>query len=319
MDKNLDYIAAPVPLEILKKELNIDRFVRLTNKGNNEIYVINQHNSPNVMREIGRLREVTFATSGGGTGKEVDIDEFDTSDLCYEQLIVWAPEAQEIIGGYRFMDCAKIAHTSPIELSTRHYFTFSDKFKKEYLPYTVELGRSWVQPNFQPRVGSRKGIFALDNLWDGLGAIAVDNPHIKFYYGKVTMYTSYNTECRDALMYFMEHYFGDADKLVKPILTVLETTNIEDFKTLLSGLSYKDGHKLLNGYIRERGENIPPLINSYMSLSPTMKSFGTAMNKDFGGVEETGILVTLEDIYEDKKARHVDTYQKGADSMISDH
>ena len=307
---NLDYIPEPVPLEVLKKELTDERFVRHTNKGNNMIYVVNPHNSPNVMREIGRLREITFATSGGGTGKPLDIDEFDTSENCYEQLIVWAPEAQEIIGGYRFIDCAKVLDTSPIELSTRHYFSFSDKFKKEYLPYTVELGRSWVQPNFQPRAGSRKGIFALDNLWDGLGAIVVDNPHVKYYYGKVTMYTSYNTEARDALMYFMEKLFGDKEQLVRPLDSIDISTNIDDFKEAIEGLDYKEAHKVLNSYVRERGENIPPLINSYMSLSPTMKSFGTAINKDFGGVEETGILVKIADIYDEKKARHVDTYQK---------
>ena len=310
MQVNLDYIPPPIPLEILKTELTKDRFVRETNKGNNEIYIVNYHNSPNVVKEIGRLREVTFATAGGGTGKPIDLDEFDTSLNCYEQLIVWAPEAQEIIGGYRFIDCRKIADTSPIELSTRHYFSFSDAFKQKYLPQTVELGRSWVQPNFQPRSGSRRGIFALDNLWDGLGAIVVDNPHVKYYYGKVTMYSSYNKEARDALMFFMDYFFRDKEGLVQPINSVEITTDISKFKKAISGLEYKEAHKVLNGFVRERGENIPPLINSYMSLSPTMKSFGTAINKDFGGVEETGILVTISDIYDEKKARHVDTYKK---------
>jgi hypothetical protein len=307
---NLDYIAKPVPLDIIKSELTKERFVRITNKGNNEIYIINHHNSPNVMREVGRLREVTFASAGGGTGKSLDIDQFDTDDICYEQLIVWAPEAQEIIGGYRFIDCAKIVGTDPLALSTRSYFSYSEKFINEYLPTTVELGRSWVQPNFQPRAGSRRGIFALDNLWDGLGAIVVDTPHIQYYSGKVTLYTNYNTEARDALMYFMDNFFEDKENLIVPINSQGITTDIEDFKTAIEGLDYKQAHKVLNGYVRERGENIPPLINSYMSLSPTMKTFGTAMNPDFGDVEETMILVRIADIYEDKKARHVDTYIK---------
>ena len=310
MNVNLDYIAKPVPLTIIKSELTKERFVRITNKGNNEIYIINHHNSPNVMREVGRLREVTFASAGGGTGKSLDIDQFDTEDICYEQLIVWAPEAQEIIGGYRFIDCAKIVVTDPLALSTRSYFSYSDKFINEYLPTTVELGRSWVQPNFQPRAGSRRGIFALDNLWDGLGAIVVDTPHIQYYSGKVTLYTNYNTEARDALMYFMDNFFEDKENLIVPINSQGITTNIEDFKTAIEGLDYKQAHKVLNGYVRERGENIPPLINSYMSLSPTMKTFGTAMNPDFGDVEETMILVRIADIYDEKKARHVDTYRK---------
>ncbi|PCJ64788.1 MAG: hemolysin [Bacteroidetes bacterium] len=310
MSINLDYIAKPLSLEIIKSELTKERFVRDTNKGNNEIYIINHHNSPNVMAEVGRLREVTFATAGGGTGKSLDLDFYDTSENCYEQLIVWAPEAQEIIGGYRFIDCAKVVGTSPLALSTQSYFNYSDTFKKDYLPVTVELGRSWVQPNFQPRAGSRKGIFALDNLWDGLGAIVVDTPHIQYYSGKVTMYTSYNTESRDALMYFMESFFEDKDNLIIPINAQEITTDISEFKDTIKGLDYKEAHKALNSFVRERGENIPPLINNYMSLSPTMKSFGTAINPDFGGVEETMILVKIADIYEAKKARHVDTYKK---------
>lgn len=310
MSINLDYIASPIPLDVLKSELTKERFVRTTNKGENEIYIVNHHNSPNVMKEIGRLREVTFASAGGGTGKPYDIDQYDKSDNCYDQLIVWAPEAKEIIGGYRFIDCAKILDTRPLELSTEHYFNYSEKFIEEYLPTTVELGRSWVQPNFQPRAGSRRGIFALDNLWDGLGAIVVDTPHIQYYSGKVTMYTSYNTEARDALMYFMHHFFEDKDALITPIHSQEITTDIASFKDSIQGLNYKQAHKVLNGYVRERGENIPPLINSYMSLSPTMKTFGTAMNPDFGDVEETMILVRIADIYDEKKARHVDTYKK---------
>ena len=309
MSQNLDYIAPPVPLELIQKELNEDRFIRHTNKGSNEIYVVNHHNSPNVMREIGRLRELTFANAGGGTGQPIDIDKYDTNEKCYDQLIVWAPESKEIIGGYRFMDCSKIMDTEPLQLSTRSYFTFSDQFKKDFLPYTVELGRSWVQPNFQPSSGSRRGIFALDNLWDGLGSIVVDNQHIKYYSGKVTMYSNYNAEARDVLMYFMNHFFNDPDGLISPIKEVGFSTDIEKFKVELAGLDYKQGHKLLNSFVRERGENIPPLINNYMSLSPTMRSFGTVLNQDFGDVEETMILVKIEDIYDEKKARYIDTYQ----------
>ena len=308
MHTNLDYIAQPVPLELLKAELTPDRFVRRTNKGDNDIFVINHHNSPNVMREIGRLRELTFATAGGGTGKALDLDEFDTNENCYEQLILWAPEAQEIIGGYRFIDCAKIADTNPIALSTRHYFHFSEKFKTDYLPYTIELGRSWVQPNFQPKAGSRKGIFALDNLWDGLGALVVDNPHIKYYSGKVTMYPDFNQVARDMLMHFINQFFSDEEKLLWPIHEKIITNDIDFFVKEIEGLDYKEAHKILNGYVRERGENIPPMFNAYMSLSPTMKSFGTAQNDDFGGVEETMILVKIDDIYPEKKERHVATY-----------
>ena len=308
MSNKYAYIADPVPVDVLEKELNADRFVRQTCKWNNEIYIVNQHNSPNTVREIGRLREWTFALAGGGTGKPLDLDEHDTDELCYEQLIVWAPEAKEIIGGYRFIDCGKVLNTNPIHLSTRHYFKFSNKFKKEYLPITIELGRSWVQPNFQPRADSRRGIFSLDNLWDGLGAITVMNPHIKHFFGKVTMYAEYHSEARDALLYFLHRFFPDKEKLVTPIYPLKINSDLSDFAHSIEKLEYKQAWRVLNKYVRERGENIPPLINSYMGLSSTMKTFGTALNPDFGGVEETGILVTIADIYDEKKARHVESF-----------
>lgn len=307
MSIDLSYIAQPVSKDLLKKELNEKTFVRTTNKGNNKIYIINHHNSPNVMREIGRLRELTFASSGGGTGHEIDIDEHDTVVNCYQQLIVFSPEDEKIIGGYRFIDCSTIEDYTKNELSTQHYFKFSEEFKNRFLPKTIELGRSWIQPAFQPSQNPRKGLFALDNLWDGLGAISVDYKHIDYFFGKVTMYTSYNTEARNAVLTFMHHFFPDSQNLVNPIYPIVDFENVE-IKNAIESLDFKEGLKELNKYVKERNENIPPLINQYMQLSSTMKTFGTAINKDFGGVEETGILVRISDIYESKKDRHIVTY-----------
>lgn len=299
-------IIPPVDKEIIKKELNADRFVRKTRKGDNEIYIVNIHNSPNTLQEIGRLREVTFRASGGGTGQPLDLDEFDTDEICYDQLIVWSPEDEEIIGGYRYILCREaLDPNGEIHLSTSHYFHFSDRFIQDYLPYTIELGRSWVQPNFQPSVNPRKGLFALDNIWDGLGALVVRNPEIRYFFGKVTMYPNYDRESRDFLLHFMHHYFPDKEKLIEPYHALKQDYNPEFVESQLKELDFKDGFKVLNSFVRERGENVPPLVNIYMHLSPTMKTFGTAVNEDFGDVEETGILVTIPDIYEDKKERHI--------------
>lgn len=299
-------IIPPVPVDLLKKELNQDRFIRKTRKGDNEIYIVNIHNSPNVLQEIGRLRELTFRSAGGGTGEEMDLDHYDTDEICYEQLIVWSPEDEEIIGGYRFICCRDaFLEDGEILLSTSHYFNFSEKFISQYLPYTIELGRSWVQPNFQPSVNPRKGLFALDNIWDGLGAIVIENPWVRYYFGKVTMYPSYDTESRDFLLHFMHHYFPDNEALMRPYHPLQQTYDPKSFDLQLEGLDFKEGFKVLNSFVRERGENIPPLVNIYMNLSPTMKTFGTAVNPDFGNVEETGILVTIEDIYAEKKERHM--------------
>lgn len=303
----MEKIIDPIDKTILKAELSEDRFVRVTRKGDNEIYIVNQQNAPNVLQEIGRLREVTFRASGGGTGLSVDLDEYDTNIICYQQLIVWSPEDEEIIGGYRFIKCADAIdpETGEIHLSTTHYFDFSKKFIEDYLPFTIELGRSWVQPNFQPTVNPRKGLFALDNIWDGLGSLIVLNPEINFLFGKVTMYPNYNTASRDFLLHFMKHYFPDTENLMTPFHPLVQNYDKEYVTSQLKGLDFKDGFKVLNSAVRENGEFIPPLVNIYMNLSATMKTFGTAVNPEFGNVEETGILVTISDIYIEKKERHM--------------
>lgn len=299
---------------LLKSELTKDRFLRYTNNGNNHIYLVDYHNAPNVVLEIGRLRELTFRGAGGGTGLPTDIDDNDTSENCYQQLITWNPEDEEIVAGYRLIHCksAGFSVDGEINLSTAHLFRFSDKFINEFIPFTIELGRSFVQPNYQPNVDNRKGLFSLDNLWDGLGAIVMLNPDVKYLFGKVTMYPHYNREARDLLLYFMNHYFPDPEELVRPLekLALTYKTDVSELKTLFQDLDYKEGYKVLNSRIRAYGENIPPLINTYMNLSPTMKNFGTALNDEFGDVEETGILITIADIYESKKHRHMETFER---------
>lgn len=309
----MEEIIAPVDRELIKAELTKEAFLRYTNNGNNEVYLVNYHTAPNIMREIGRLREITFRGAGGGTGLSIDIDENDTSEHNYDQLIAWNPEDEEIIAGYRIIRCDKsIDKNGDIHLSTSHYFDFSEEFKNNYLPHTLELGRSWVQPKYQPSIDNRKGIFSLDNLWDGLGGLVILNSDIKYLFGKVTMYPQFNEQARDLLIYFMESYFPDKNNLVQPHkdINLGYKTDISAYLGIFDGLNYKEGYKVLNKYIRDLGENIPPLINTYMNLSPTMMSFGTALNDEFGEVEETGILITLADIYPAKKERHMTTFDR---------
>jgi hypothetical protein len=297
--------------EVLKRELNADTFMRRTNKGDNHIYVVNHHNAPNVLLEIGRLRELAFREGGGGTGKSCDLDIYDTGQHCYQQMVVWNPEDEEIVGGYRYIDCSKAQDAEGNwHLSTMHYFNFSDAFIHNYLPHTIELGRSFIQPIYQSKDGNRKGLFSLDNLWDGLGALIVAHKNLKYFYGKVTMYPTFNQVARDCIIAFMHHYFPDTGRLVttKQGMRKEILNDVQDFKDSLDGQPYKQGHLLLTHKVKELGEHIPPLVNSYMNLSATMKTFETAMNQDFGGVEETGILIDIRDIYATKKDRHVLTF-----------
>lgn len=297
----MEPIIDPVPRSILEGELTPDRVWRNTNKGGNVLYTMTAAECPHVMQEIGRLRELSFRDGGGGTGKSVDIDELDLVEGGYTQLIVWDPAAKEILGGYRYMIPRS---THPKYLSTEHYFVFSDKFREEYLPYTLELGRSFVQPAYQSR-NNPKSLFALDNLWDGLGAVVVRNPDVKYCFGKVTMYGDYNKEARNMLIYFLKKYFPDKENLVHARHPVQLDIDEPKMRELFTGKNYDEDYKILSRNIRDFDEKIPPLINAYMSLSPTLKVFDTALNPDFGNVEETGMLVTLSELYIQKVERHL--------------
>lgn len=299
-----------VSVELLEKELNETTFLRKSNKGGNELYVVDAHTAPNAMREIGRLRELAFRAGGGGTGLDCDIDEFDTMTPPCRQLVVWDPESRQIIGGYRFIlgRDMMVDEAGRPRIAVSHLFNFSPEFMRDYLPYTIELGRSFVRVEAQATRQS-KVIFALDNLWDGLGALTVLHPEIKYLFGKVTMYPEYITECRDMILYFLHKHFPDHNNLVTPIEPLPQTPDLVSLaKAFPVGTSFKEDYKHLNKKIREYGINIPPLVNAYMNLSPTMKVFGTAINREFGDVEETGILITIDDIFDEKKKRHIETF-----------
>jgi hypothetical protein len=306
----MEEIIKPINKEVLKAELTDDKRLRMTNKSNNQIYIVTHHDSPNVMKEIGRLREIAFRAAGGGTGLSMDIDEYDTMENAYKQLIVWDPEAEEILGGYRYIlgtDVRFDENGKPI-LATSHMFDFSEKFVKEYLPTTIELGRSFVTLEYQSTRAGSKGLFALDNLWDGLGALTVIMPSVKYFFGKVTMYPSYHRQGRDMILYFLRKHFGDKDGLIIPMKPLQLETDEAQLEKLFDKDTFKEDYKILNGEIRKLGYNIPPLVNAYMGLSPTMRMFGTAINYEFGDVEETGILIAVDEILEEKRMRHIQSY-----------
>ncbi len=299
----MEAVILPVDRKLITDELTNDKFIRNTRKGDNKLYEVTAHDSPHTMREIARLREISFRLAGGGTGKSIDLDEFDTdSKNPYKQLIVWDPKDMEILGGYRYIKCSGL---DTHHMATRELFNFSDNFVHEYLPFTIELGRSFIQPNYQSTNIRRKGLYALDNLWDGLGALVLRYPHIKYFFGKVTMYSSYNSTARNTLLSFLNQYFSDKEGLVTPILPLDYDRDNPYFRELFSHADYKEAYKQLSKEIRGLGENIPPLINSYMNLSPSMRVFGTAVNDGFGGVEETGIMINISDIYPEKIERYI--------------
>lgn len=305
----MEKIIDPVDRDLILSELTPDRLLRHANKGDNEVYVVDAFCAPDTMREIGRQREIAFREAGGGTGLECDIDEFDTMENPCQQLVVWDPHDMEIVGGYRFILGENIKFDNGIpNIATSHMFNFSERFIKDVLPNTLELGRSFVATSYQSTKSHSKALYVLDNLWDGLGALTVIYPQIKYLFGKVTMYPSYGKDCRDMLLGFLFKYFNDPDKLVWPIEELPSDAKSGKIQEIFTGNSFKEDYKILNHAIRAQGQNIPPLVNAYMSLSPTMRVFGTAVNHEFGEVEETGIFFKISEIFEEKKRRHIQTF-----------
>ena len=319
---NIQNIIDPVPVEAIMDELTREKFFRKTNNGGNEIYILSAHDSPHVMREIGRLREISFREAGGGTGLDCDIDDFDTREENYFlQLIVWNPVDRVIVGGYRFLLCDKLPldEHGQVDTPTSELFHYSERFVKEYLPDTIELGRSFVQPAYQPTKSLSKGLYSLDNLWDGLGSLIDVYPDAKYYFGKVTMYPQLDRTARDMILYFMKKHFPDHERLVapRPELNLPILTDESQLASVFVGENYREDYKILVRSVRERGAAVPPLVNAYMNLSSTLRSFGTALNPGFGEVEETGILVTIGDIYEEKAKRHIEYDKNQTPSHLS--
>ena len=305
-------IIDPVPVELLKAELTKSKKLEDTNKGHNELYIVTWHDSPNVVTEIGRLREITFREAGGSTGNEIDLDEYDKMEKPYKQLIVWDPDNEAIIGGYRFLfgsDAVLDSKGQPM-LASSHQFRFSQKFIDEYLPYSIELGRNFVAPEYQSSKLGSKSIFAMDNLWDGLIAVIMKNPGLLYYFGKVTVYPSYDHISRDLIYHYLWRHFGDKEELVRPWddQAVMPDSDPALMDLILHKEDQVEDYKLLRAAVRMRGVNIPPNVSAYVSATSQMLMFGTAVNRLMHNIEDTGILIPFDAIYHEKKKRHVGAY-----------
>lgn len=312
----METIIDPIAPALIEQELSHETFLRQTNKAGNRIYVVNAHTAPNTMREIGRLREITFRDAGGGTGKACDIDEFDTMERPCQQLLVWNPERREIVGAYRYLlgSQMEVSDGEP-HIAMAHIFRFSEQFLTHVLPSTIELGRSFVTPYYQSTRAGARAIYALDNLWDGLGALTVLHPEIEYLFGKMTMYTSYPRQCRNLLLHFLNLYFKDPDHWAEPKHALPDTAVDAETEAFFVGNDFKADYQRLNKFVRANGINIPPLVNSYMNLSPTMRIMGTAVNDAFGDVEETGLIIKIDEITPMKRDRHIHTFDRQASGM----
>jgi hypothetical protein len=194
-------------------------------------------------------------------------------------------------------------------VNTEHLFDFSQKFIDEYFPYCIEMARAFVQPKYQSAQMGRKALFALDNLWDGIGGLVATDPSVKYLSGKVTIYSSSPELSRKAMVYYLDKYFGDREGLITSKNPELWTPEqAEMFDEMFTGATYKENYQILNNYVKSMGDTIPPLIHSYIGLSETMKTFGTTFDPDFGDCYDTAMIITIADIYKEKYDRYIASY-----------
>lgn len=305
-------IIDPVPVELLKAELTKSKKLEDTNKGHNELYIVTWQDSPNVVTEVGRLRELTFREAGGSTGNAIDLDEYDKMEKPYKQLIVWDPDNEAIIGGYRFFfgsDAMFDEKGQPI-MASSHQFRFSQKFIDEYLPHVLELGRNFVAPEYQSSKNGAKSMYAFDNLWDGLVAIIMMNPNLLYYFGKITVYPSYDHITRDLIYHFFRKHYGDQDELVRPWddQAIMPDSDPELMDLVLNKEDLFEDYKLLKAAARMRGVNVPPNVTAYISITSQMLMFGTAVNHLMHNIEDSCVLIPFDSIYHEKKSRHIGAY-----------
>ena len=297
-------IIPPVDTALLLKELE-GHLLRPSNKADNLIYDITSHECPNVMREIARLREISYRDGGGATGKEMDIDEMDLMAKPYHQLIVWDPEHQQIIGGYRYLvgSDAEIRDGQPF-ITSAHLFHYSERFIRDYLPNTIEFGRAFVQPMYQQREMGVKALFALDNIWDGIGAVMHNHPEVRWMIGKVTIYPDYNLTARNLIYDYLQRYHRGEEGLFEPYhplpVPVIDSPFVGD--------DPQENYHILQRAVREQGTVIPPMFSAYLNLTNDLQFFGNAVNDELANVYETGIMVDLQTVYPEKKERYISSY-----------
>ena len=302
----------PVSRKLLCEELTTDRLVRPTRIGSNEVYIFNGVSAPNLMQEVGRLRELTFRDAGVGFGTAVDIDHYDTDVFPCRQLIVWNPIDQEIIGGYRFniFHQFKGNKLKDIPLAIKSLYNISDTFTTKYIPYVAELTRAFIQPKYQPKYTGYKAAFSLDNIWDGLGALVIKYPFLRYFFGRLTFFPNYDPTVRDLIFYFFAKHLQGDQKLIQAKEPFDSPTPITELEEIIHGQSLEEDYKKLNQAAKNHGIVIPPLVKSYFNVSGTLKVFEPVFDSQIFSSYAAAIMVTIADVYPAFIKRYLTPYKR---------
>lgn len=295
-------IGSPRNKKLLKEEVKKAEFLGNTIDGK-RIILVDAMQSPSLLRELGRVREISFRAIGGGTGSARDNDLYDN---YYRHLILWDDEELEIVGAYRIGECKDIIANKGTEgLYTYNLCDFNDHFK-DYCNYSVELGRSFVQPKYW---GSR----ALDNLWQGVGAYLAHNPNIKYTYGTVTINADTPKKAVAALVYFYSYHFTCSTNMMKAKKPyMMSDEDRVEFDGLFKDVSYKDGFVLLKSYLKDLGTSVPTLFKQYAELydEGAVRFFDFSVNDDLFGVVEGFIIADNTRMKKAKRKRYIENFEK---------
>lgn len=263
-----------------------------------KILLVRYEAAPALMREIGRLRELTFRKVGEGTGRKIDLDEF---DQYYQHIVLWDESQLEVVGAYRIAAGDEIYRRLGISgFYTSTLFRFSEEFEK-YLPQALELGRSFVQPNYWNSQ-------ALDYLWHGIGAYMAARPQYNYLFGPVSVSNSYSAEARELLVHFYQRWFGRPDAPVRAKHRFRFSQGAEDrLARAFTGTDYKQSFKELKQNLKHYGFAVPTLYKQYTELCDEggVHFFDFGIDKDFSNALDGFIFLSIAHVKESKLERYV--------------
>ncbi len=287
----------PLPRKALKQQLYKSKVLGLTND-RKKIFLIDSYTAPDVLKEIARLREITFRKVAEGTGKKMDLDKYDAH---YKHIVLWDEQELEIVGSYRIGIGKTIMQTLGVSgFYTSELFNHSLKFN-DILFNSAEMGRSFVQSKYW-------NTSALDYLWQGLGVFLRDNPDVKYLFGGVSLSKTYSEEAKKNIIYFYNKWFGDNSNLSSAKNKfIIPSNDISELQKFYSTNDYKAELLSLKNYLKHLGYTIPTLYKQYAELCEPdgIKFLDFAIDPEFNNCVDALILVEVAKIKPYKKERYI--------------
>ena len=290
-------IAHPVSRIDLLNELKKSKLLGQTNDGK-KIYLYDYTEDSIVLKELGRLRELSFRKVGEGVNKKRDTDKY---DIYYQHIILWDENDLEIVGSYRIGESNFIFKNIGVKgFYSNELFKFNQEFSP-YLRNSIELGRSFVQPKYW-------GTRALDYLWYGIGAYLKNNPHIKYMFGPVSISATFPSIAKDMMIFYYSYYYGEKEALVEPKVPYTYSNNLLEITELFILDDKKKDFKFLRTTLSNIGFSIPTLYKQYSEITQDggVRFLGFNVDKTFSDCVDGLILLEVEKIKDSAKQRYIE-------------